>query len=246
MMSQVPKPAMTMPQPQYVGNIRDVAAQGTQTGNPLPVNGQRAQPPPAQQHSRAPAGQAPPPEQPPPPSRTEQYRIAAGDRRRSQRAVNDRQLRERKDVTLCEFCEFKAIWLYTPRFLIRRYEERDLKRRQDIENRRRLLEKAKAKSRKTKKGTKGQKNASSQQQPQDPNQPPYDPAYDDGIAPEDAQSPGEEYFDDDEYYDENGAHPSDHGDDIYGEYPPPLEPIPNPNAGNGYGNSGPPHSTPRR
>lgn len=181
--------------------------------------------------SHASTDPAPAAEQPPSPSRTEQYRIAAQDRRRSQRAINARQLREKKEVTLCEFCEFKAIWLYTPRFLIRRYEERDLKRRQDIENRRRLLEKAKAKSRKTKKGPKGQKAATASQQSQDPNQPMYDPAFDDGIAPEDAQSPGEEYFDDE--FEENVTHQDDYGDDVYGGYPPPLEPLIHGNVGRG-------------
>lgn len=190
-----------------------------------------------QQQPRPPGNQPPPVEQPPPLSRTEQYRLAAQDRRRSQRAINVRQLREKKEVTLCEFCEFKAIWLYTPRFLIRRYEERDLKRRQDIENRRRLLEKAKAKSRKTKKGGKGQKGATPSQST-GLNNPTYDPAFDDGIAPEDAQSPGEEYFDDDEF-DENGVHQDDYGDETYGGYPPPLEPIVHANnTGTGYAGSG--------
>jgi hypothetical protein len=52
---------------------------------------------------------------------------------------------------LCEFCEYEAIFGEPPRALTRHYEVKDRKLRLQEAERRRLLEKAKAKSRKAKK-----------------------------------------------------------------------------------------------
>ncbi|KAF5019698.1 hypothetical protein F66182_8295 [Fusarium sp. NRRL 66182] len=58
------------------------------------------------------------------------------------------------DAWICEFCEYEEIFGEPPRALIRNYEIKDRRRRQEEADRKRLLEKAKAKSRKGKKSGK--------------------------------------------------------------------------------------------
>lgn len=58
------------------------------------------------------------------------------------------------DIWICEFCEYERIFGSGPKALIREYEMKDRRLRQEEAHRRRLLEKAKAKSRKGKKGSK--------------------------------------------------------------------------------------------
>ncbi|KJZ75957.1 hypothetical protein HIM_04781 [Hirsutella minnesotensis 3608] len=59
-----------------------------------------------------------------------------------------------EDVWICEFCEYEQIFGEPPRALIREYEIKDRRQRQEESDRKRLLEKAKAKSRKGKKSGK--------------------------------------------------------------------------------------------
>ncbi|KAK2592268.1 hypothetical protein QQS21_010021 [Conoideocrella luteorostrata] len=59
-----------------------------------------------------------------------------------------------EDMWICEFCEYERIFGEPPRALIRDYEVKDRRQRQEEAERRRLLEKAKAKGRKSKKGSK--------------------------------------------------------------------------------------------
>ncbi|PHH73030.1 hypothetical protein CDD82_5677 [Ophiocordyceps australis] len=59
-----------------------------------------------------------------------------------------------EDLWICEFCEYERIFGEPPRALIREYELKDRRHRQEEADRRRLLEKAKAKSRKGKKSGK--------------------------------------------------------------------------------------------
>ncbi|ROT34740.1 hypothetical protein SODALDRAFT_285992 [Sodiomyces alkalinus F11] len=59
-----------------------------------------------------------------------------------------------EDVWICEFCEYERIFGVPPYALIRQYELKDQKVRRQEEERKRLLEKAKAKSRKAKKAPK--------------------------------------------------------------------------------------------
>lgn len=56
-----------------------------------------------------------------------------------------------EDIWICEFCEYEKIFGVPPRALIRDYEMKDRRHRQEEADRKRLLEKAKAKSRKGKK-----------------------------------------------------------------------------------------------
>lgn len=77
-------------------------------------------------------------------------------RRRRQLATEARRANPEKasDGWICEFCEYESIFGEPPRALIRKYEMKDRKRRQEEADRKRLLEKAKAKSRKGKKSGK--------------------------------------------------------------------------------------------
>ncbi|KAG5958815.1 hypothetical protein E4U56_005318 [Claviceps arundinis] len=60
-----------------------------------------------------------------------------------------------EDLWICEFCEYERIFGKPPRVLIRDYELKDRRQRQEEAERKRLLEKAKAKSRKSKKSGRG-------------------------------------------------------------------------------------------
>ncbi|PSR78849.1 hypothetical protein BD289DRAFT_456086 [Coniella lustricola] len=94
------------------------------------------------------------------------------NRRRLARELNS-QARRRRDETarqnqthapkpedqwICEFCEYERIFGYPPVALIRQYEIKDRKLRQQEEERRRVWEKAKARSRKGKKSRMPSKN----------------------------------------------------------------------------------------
>lgn len=59
-----------------------------------------------------------------------------------------------EDMWVCEFCEYERIFGEPPRALIRDYEIKDRRQRQEEAERKRLLEKAKAKSRKSRKNGK--------------------------------------------------------------------------------------------
>lgn len=59
-----------------------------------------------------------------------------------------------EDIWICEFCEYERIFGEPPRALIRDYELKDRRVRQEIADRKRMLEKAKAKARKNKKSPK--------------------------------------------------------------------------------------------
>lgn len=77
-----------------------------------------------------------------------------------------------EDVWICEFCEYERIFGSPPKALIREYEMKDRRVRQEEVDRRRLLEKAKAKSRKGRKGNKATKGT--QSVTQSPDQVPED------------------------------------------------------------------------
>jgi hypothetical protein len=98
------------------------------------------------------------------------------ERRNRRRATRDLHLQARKrregtarqnflnppkleDQWICEFCEYERIFGYPPVALIRQYEIKDRKIRQQEEERRRVWEKAKARSRKGKKSKAPSKNS---------------------------------------------------------------------------------------
>ncbi|OAQ98162.1 hypothetical protein LLEC1_03585 [Akanthomyces lecanii] len=72
-----------------------------------------------------------------------------------------------QDIWICEFCEYERIFGRPPKALIREYELRDRRLRQEEADRRRLLEKAKAKSRKGRKANKVNKGTQPGPQGQD-------------------------------------------------------------------------------
>lgn len=78
--------------------------------------------------------------------------IQARKRREDTQRQNWLHPQKAEDMWICEFCEYERIFGYPPVALIRQYEIKDRKIRQQEEERRRVWEKAKARSRKGKKG----------------------------------------------------------------------------------------------
>ncbi|KAI0534263.1 hypothetical protein GGR58DRAFT_65770 [Xylaria digitata] len=78
---------------------------------------------------------------------------AARQRRRETEYQNMHHPPAPEDYYLCEFCEYELIFGHPPEALIRQYEIKDRHRRREEAERRRLLEKAKMKSRKGKKAS---------------------------------------------------------------------------------------------
>ncbi|KAH6647024.1 hypothetical protein BKA67DRAFT_424234 [Truncatella angustata] len=76
---------------------------------------------------------------------------AAKQRRQDQEYKNYHHPPTPEELWICEFCEYERIFGRPPEALIRQYEIKDRRRRREEAERRRLLEKAKMKSRKGKK-----------------------------------------------------------------------------------------------
>ncbi|KAI9890816.1 MAG: hypothetical protein M1814_003600 [Vezdaea aestivalis] len=101
----------------------------------------------------------------PPPRKTrrspvKEYELAARHRRLQQEYNNFNNRPSKEDIYICAFCEYHSIFGTPPLALIRGYEKKDRQERIRAEEKRRLLEKAKANARKGKKGkgaAKGQK-----------------------------------------------------------------------------------------
>ncbi|RCI16610.1 hypothetical protein L249_2900 [Ophiocordyceps polyrhachis-furcata BCC 54312] len=77
--------------------------------------------------------------------------LKAAARQRRRKASDLKHSLKAEDVWICEFCEYERIFGVAPRALIRDYEIKDRRLRQEEADRKRLLEKAKAKSRKGRK-----------------------------------------------------------------------------------------------
>ncbi|PHH70978.1 hypothetical protein CDD80_5614 [Ophiocordyceps camponoti-rufipedis] len=92
---------------------------------------------------------------------------AARQRRRMAAENNLHHPPRAEDVWICEFCEYERIFGEPPRALIRDYEIKDRRHRQEEADRKRLLEKAKAKSRKGRKMARGHRTAQGSQQTAD-------------------------------------------------------------------------------
>lgn len=122
-----------------------------------------------------------------------------------------------EDVWICEFCEYERIFGVPPRALIRNYEIKDRRLRQEEADRKRLLEKAKAKSRKSKKSGKAAARGTASNN--SPGQAPIDTLVEGEVAP---MQPSQSYStqsEEDEYeyeYEEvcspTPAYTSHHGD----------------------------------
>ncbi|KAI0174714.1 hypothetical protein BJ166DRAFT_587499 [Pestalotiopsis sp. NC0098] len=78
----------------------------------------------------------------------------AKQQRREQLLKNPSNPPAQEEEWICEFCEYENIFKEPPTALIRQYEIKERRRRKDEAERRRLLEKAKMKSRKAKKPSK--------------------------------------------------------------------------------------------
>ena len=80
--------------------------------------------------------------------------MAARQRRQAAEDSNKHSPPAPEDVWICEFCEYERIFGEPPRALLRNYETKDRRHRQEEADRKRVMEKAKAKSRKSKKSGK--------------------------------------------------------------------------------------------
>ncbi|UNI24128.1 hypothetical protein JDV02_009902 [Purpureocillium takamizusanense] len=108
--------------------------------------------------------------------------VAARQRKQMAADIYYHQPPRPEDVWICEFCEFESIFGRAPLRLIRDYEIKDRRHRQEEADRKRLLEKAKAKSRKARKSGKPLgKGGHGTQAPEDPRQP--DPQDDQDATP---------------------------------------------------------------
>ena len=116
-----------------------------------------------------------------------ELRLAARQRRRLAKESFITNPPKPEDIWICELCEYERIFGEPPRALIRRYEVKDRKHRQEELDRKRLLEKAKAKSRKARKNGKlpakvGQSANDQTSQPQ------HDPLADNSVASNEADA----------------------------------------------------------
>lgn len=107
--------------------------------------------------SRGPSAPAAQPKQPR--RRGNSLAKAAKQRRKQTQENNYHHPPAPEDLWVCEYCEYERIFGRPPEALIRQYEIKDRKRRREDAERRRLLEKAKMKSRKGRKGKLPAKNS---------------------------------------------------------------------------------------
>ncbi|QDS69566.1 hypothetical protein FKW77_008057 [Venturia effusa] len=185
------------------GYRRNGVPQGTQT-SPNMNGGTHPIQNPNQTQGQASAGAQPPPPPLSPKSkkkrRNRALQMAARKRKVQQEYKNYHNPPQRGEITICEFCEYEAIFGTPPVALIRQYEIKDRKERKRLAERQRLLEKAKMKGRKGKKGSNKKNNHANNQatnahhtQPAAPaNHHQNDPIIDDQLGEE-------EYYEDDDY-----------------------------------------------
>lgn len=206
-----PGPSTTPKMSQSPAAIKAMSSQATQTSPSIPVNANAQSIVAQAKHGlaasqNAPNGQKPAQAQPAPPKKPrrrtgKEYLIAARQRKQEQEDWNYRNPPPKdEDPYVCEFCEYERIFGTPPEALIKQYEIKDRRRKKQEAEKRRLLEKAKMRSRKGKKGNKNTAKTSSvpqnrqaeQQQAQQP------------TSANQSQSQGtqsEEYYED-EYDDE--------------------------------------------
>ncbi|OHE96468.1 hypothetical protein CORC01_08231 [Colletotrichum orchidophilum] len=141
-------------------------------------------------------------------------RVAAKTRRREAEERYYSNPPKVEDMWICEFCEYERIFGEPPHALIRQYEIKDRKARRKEVERKRLLEKAKAKSRKGKKPAKSPaKTASPQNHSEEQgNHAPMGPGADNS-------SHGDDYLDD---YANGGYHNDEDFEDTYSQDDPPM------------------------
>ncbi|KAM0333463.1 hypothetical protein ACHAQA_002125 [Verticillium albo-atrum] len=93
-------------------------------------------------------------------------KVAAAQRRHEAQEKLYHNPPRSEDMWVCEFCEYERIFGEPPYALIRQYEIKDQKARRQEQERKRLLEKAKAKSRKGKKPSNGKPATKTAESPQ--------------------------------------------------------------------------------
>lgn len=189
--------------PQRLANSQTGVPAGTSantshTGHPAATgqaaNGQYAQQP-------APSQAAPPGDRPRR-RRKDIYKQQAYDRRLQQDYANRHHgpIKD-EDKWTCQFCEYEDIFGVPPSALLRQYEIKDRRERKRLEEKRRLLEKAKMKGRKGKKQSKNAAKAANGAH----QQPLHDQPYDDQAIDQQPlnQYAGDEYLEVDEGFDDD-------------------------------------------
>lgn len=175
-------------------------------------------PPKAQNHhAAAQQTQDTPPPVPRPRRRrpSREYALAAQHRRLQQEYTNYHKKPVKDDIWVCEFCEYEDIFGVPPSALIRQYEIKDRAERHRAEERRRLLEKAKMRNRKGKKGSgkgghapnDGSKTTCVASGEPGPDLPPQSPSLVGDHEHDHDHVHGDEYYDDDEEYVDDGYGP---------------------------------------
>jgi hypothetical protein len=129
---------------------------------------------------------------------TREYAQAARSRKQRQHMANIQNPPKPEDMWICYFCEYEAIFKEPPRGLVRQYEMRDRKIRDQETERRRLLDKAKIKRKKAKKASKNGAQAGGTQQQHSYSS---DPHHDSGASGETHLPP-----DDIDGWDGHGGH----------------------------------------
>ena len=199
------------------GNIPRMPLQGPPRAGNKSLNGEASshagQPHEAAQYA---PGHPLPPKRKPRRNPRREYALAARQRRLQQEYNNYHHPPAGEDVWICGFCEYESIFGVPPVALVRLYEIKDRKERLRVAEKRRLLEKAKAKGRKNKKGTKGGAAKNTGSLPTAPLPPDvaaahhgYDDLYDGGAPAQDLNGHDDEFYDDG--YDDTPG-PSPHRD----------------------------------
>lgn len=108
--------------------VRQAVNRGPNEAAPQGVNAQ-SQPEPAQKSSRK--------------ATADRYTAAAEARLRKTQLANRRNPPKPEDIWICEFCDYEAIFGSPPRALVRQYEIKDRKQRQQGQHRKAQLERMK-------------------------------------------------------------------------------------------------------
>lgn len=112
----------------------------------------QAGPPPSAANTNSQAPHAPPPQPKPRRRPSKEYALAARQRQLQQEYTNYHHRPTKDNLWICEFCEYEDIFGVPPLAMIRSYEIRDRRERKKAEEKKRLLEKARAKGKRGRKG----------------------------------------------------------------------------------------------
>jgi hypothetical protein len=159
-----------------------------------------------------------------------ELKAAARHRKQITLESNHHNPPKNEDMWICEFCEYESIFGVPPRALIRDYELKDRRVRQEEADRKRLLEKAKAKGRKAKKGKAPPKAGSGNANQQDDEEPLDDqtPPPGNGHSTQSEEDYEDDYVAEYDEYGDGIPSPEGYVDGSGGTQAPQQYPIPRP------------------